>query len=66
MTAQGRLSGMVLTGLPLLVGAFMFFLNPGYFSPMFETQTGWYIIGYALISIALGHIVIQRIVRIRV
>src|SRR5262249_11268966 len=46
MTAQGRLSGMVLTALPILVGVFMYFLNPTYFQPMIETQAGWYMMGY--------------------
>jgi tight adherence protein B len=66
MTAQGRLSGMVLTALPILVGLFMYFLNPGYFAPMIETRTGWYMMGYSVLSILAGHFVIQRIVRIRV
>jgi tight adherence protein B len=66
MTAQGRLSGSVLTALPVLVGVFMYFLNPKYFQPMLEMRTGWYMMGYALISIICGHIVIQRIVSIRV
>jgi tight adherence protein B len=66
MTAQGRLSGKVLTALPVLVGVFMYFLNPGYFAPMLKSQTGWYMMGYVIVSIALGHIAIQRIVSIRV
>ncbi len=66
MTAQGRLSGSVLTALPVLVGLFMYFLNPKYFAPMIESQKGWYMMGYALVSIILGHFAIQRIVRIRV
>jgi len=65
MTAQGRLSGMVLTLLPLGVGLFLYFLNPTYFAPMLASQTGLYMLGYALISILVGHVVIQRIVRIR-
>jgi Flp pilus assembly protein TadB len=44
----------------------MYFLNPVYFAPMLERETGWYMMGYALVSIMMGHIVIQRIVRIRV
>lgn len=66
MTAQGRLSGSVLTALPILVGLFTYFANPEYFAPMLERETGWYMLAYAFASIAVGHIVIQRIVRIRV
>jgi len=66
MTAQGRLSGLVLTALPVLVAGLMFFLTPTYFRPMLESSKGLYMIGYALVSIVIGHLIIQRIVRIRV
>jgi tight adherence protein B len=66
LTAQGRLSGMVLTGLPFFVAVCLILFNPEYFRPMVESQTGWYMMGYGISSIALGHILIQRIVRIKV
>ncbi len=66
MTAQGRLSGLVLTALPFLVAVGLFFLNPSYFLPMLQTRTGLMMIGYALMSLLMGHLFIQRIVRIRI
>ncbi len=66
MTAQGRLSGMVLTGLPFLVATCLILFNREYFRPMVEQRAGWWMMGYALCSILFGHIVIQRIVRIKV
>lgn len=66
MTAQGRLSGMVLTALPFLVGLFMYFMNPQYFAPLLQTHTGHYMLAYAFVSILVGHVMIQRLVRIRV
>jgi Flp pilus assembly protein TadB len=33
---------------------------------MMEQRAGWWMMGYALCSIIFGHIVIQRIVRIKV
>jgi tight adherence protein B len=66
MTAQGRLSGMVLTGLPFLVLTCLLLFNREYFRPMMEQRAGWWMMGYALCSIIFGHIVIQRIVRIKV
>src|SRR6266849_154796 len=66
MTAQGRLSGMVLTGLPFLVATCLILFNREYFRPMIEQRAGWWMMGYALCSILFGHIVIQRIVRIKV
>ena len=66
LTAQGRLSGMVLTGLPFFVALSLILFNPEYFKPMMESRTGLYMIGYGICSIVLGHVLIQRIVRIKV
>lgn len=66
MTAQGRLSGMLLTSLPFLVASAMLVIAPGYFDPMLEKKTGHYLIAYCLVSIVMGHLWIQKIVRIKV
>ena len=66
MTAQGRLSGLVLTTLPFLVGGALFFLNPQYFGVMLERSTGHWMLAYALLSILVGHVVIRRIIQIKV
>jgi tight adherence protein B len=57
---------MVLTALPFIVATLLIMFNPEYFRPMIENRTGHFMILYALVSIVLGHIVIQRIVRIEV
>jgi tight adherence protein B len=66
LTAQGRLSGGVLTGLPLFVGLAMFLFNPKYFAPMVEETAGHYMMLYVLVSLLFGHFVIRRIVRVPV
>lgn len=66
MTAQGRLSGLLLTSLPFLVAGAMMIIAPGYMDPMIDRKVGHYLIGYCLISILLGHLWIQRIVKIKV
>jgi tight adherence protein B len=66
MTAQGRLSGMVLTALPFIVGAALFFWNPIYFMPMIERPAGIHMLAYALCSLLVGHLAMRRIVQIRV
>ncbi len=66
LTAQGRLSGLVLTALPFFVALALILFNPEYFKPMVESKQGVYRTGYGLCSIVLGHILIQRIVRIKV
>jgi tight adherence protein B len=66
LTAQGRLSGRLLTALPFFVGIVMNVLNPAYFAPMLKSSTGIYMLGYAAFSIVLGHLIIRRLVDIKV
>ncbi len=66
MTAQGRLSGLLLTSLPFFVTAAMLVIAPGYFDPMLEKKMGHYLIAYCAVSIICGHLWIQKIVRIKV
>ena len=66
LTAQGRLSGLVLTSLPFVVGTFMYFYNPSYFAPMIERPVGHYLLLYGLLSLLIGHLLVRRIVRIEV
>lgn len=66
MTAQGRLSGGVLTALPFLAGLGMMAFSPDYFTAMFEQPKGHYLLAYAVFSLLMGHFMIRRIVRIEV
>jgi tight adherence protein B len=66
MTAQGRLSGLVLTGLPFIVGFFMAWINPTYFGPMLERKVGQMMLLYGVVSLLLCHMMVRRIVKIRV
>src|SRR3989442_2191886 len=65
MTAQGKMSGNLLSALPFCVAIGVFVMNPVYFSPMLHTTTGLYMLGYAVVSIVLGHVTISRITNIR-
>jgi tight adherence protein B len=64
MTAQGRMSGMVLTSLPFLVTFAMLLTTPGYFEPMLRQPAGHYMLAYALVSVFFGYVVVRRLVRL--
>src|SRR5262245_13369015 len=66
MTAQGRLSGGVLTAMPFLAGTGLMLFSPGYLNPLFQSKTGLYMLAYGAVSIFVGHLMIRRIVRIEV
>jgi tight adherence protein B len=66
LTAQGRMSGRLLTALPFFVGGTIYIMSPQYFEPMLTTTMGWYLLSYALISTLIGHFVLARVVKIEV
>jgi tight adherence protein B len=66
LTAQGRLSRVIVTALPAALMAAIAVISPGYLKPLFETTEGnvFLIVGACLV--VAGSVVIQRIVEIKV
>lgn len=54
LTAEGRLSGLVLGALPIVMLVFLALTNPGYTSVLFETFIGKLFLGYAILSWGMG------------
>ena len=65
-TAQGRMTGMILLGLPLSISVFMFVMTPDYFKPMIENEAGRLALYFAGFLQLLGAFVIRKIVNIKV
>ena len=66
LTAQGRMSAVVLALLPMALAAFLFSVHHDYFDPLLESSMGKVAIGIALLMELLGYLVIKRIVDIDV
>ena len=66
LTAQGRLSAMVLLALPFATGLTMYFLNHDHFMILFEDPMGKMAMVVAIIMEIIGIFVIKRIVDIDV
>jgi tight adherence protein B len=64
LTAEGRLSAVVLIGLPILMFIYMYLTNYDYISLLWTEQIGLYMIYGALILQIIGAYVIKRIVDI--
>jgi tight adherence protein B len=64
LTAEGRLSAMVLIGLPIVLFAYIFFVNHEYLSLLWKEQIGQYMLGGAIVLQILGAYIIKRIVSI--
>jgi tight adherence protein B len=66
LTAQGRLSGMVLVGLPIFMLLFMLLFNRVYVRPLFTETLGRAMLIVALTMMVLGWLAIRRIIDIKV
>ncbi len=66
ITAQARLSGLILTLLPLGMTAALMVLAPDYLKTLIKDPIGPYMIGTAVFLQLLGYFLIRRIVNIKV
>ena len=66
LTAQGKLSGLIVGVLPLALCAFLYFANPDYMRPLFEDKMGHWLLGTAVGLQLMGILLIRRIVNIKV
>ncbi len=62
LTAQARASGTLITFLPIVLAAFMFFVTPTYFRPMFSSIIGWGLLVFGGFMIFIGNLNIRRVV----
>ncbi len=66
LAAHGKLTGAVLTVLPLVICAVMMVVNPGYLTVLIYYPNGKNLIAAALVCLVLAHFVIRRIVDIKI
>jgi tight adherence protein B len=65
-TAQGRLTGMVLTLLPIGLGCVLFFLNPDLLSTLWKTAIGIKLLYVSGVMIVIGGLIIRKLVNMDV
>ncbi|RJX21034.1 MAG: secretion system protein [Desulforudis sp.] len=66
LTAQGRLSAIVISLLPVAVALFIIVTNPEFLSILFEEALGWTMVVMAMVFQLIGILFIRRIVDIKV
>lgn len=66
LTAQGRLAGFVLSGLPVGLLLIISVVNPGYSHPLFHSTPGLIALGVAMGLMGSGSYIIRRIINIQV
>jgi tight adherence protein B len=65
-TAQGRLTMMLLMGLPPIIVVVMLVMNPSFIRPLFTDPMGHTLVVGGIILQTLGYFVIRRVIRIQV
>ncbi len=65
-TAQGRLTGIVLTLLPIVLGCALYFVNPEMMSLLWKRELGIKLLYAASIMIVIGGLIIRKIVNMEV
>ncbi len=65
LAAHGRVTGAVLTVLPILIAVLMTAVNPGYLNILFDSDTGKNMVIGCGIALVAAHFIIRKIVNVR-
>ncbi len=66
LTAQGRMSGYIIAGLPVLLGGMMAVISPDQIKLLFSEPLGIAMLGAAVLSESIGIYVVNKIVNVEV
>ena len=66
LTAEGRISAMIMGALPFVLFGLLWLINPDYLEPLYTTTLGWVMMGVALVLMGLGIMVMMKIIKVEV
>lgn len=66
LTAQSRVSGYMVSLVPVVLAVFIYLINKDFMSLLFTNTCGWIMIGAAVLGIALGFMIISKMMQIDV
>ena len=66
LSAEGKLSAWILALLPIGVGLFVAWRNPGYLEPLFTTLAGWVMIAIGVVLYLIGVLWMRNLVNMEV
>jgi tight adherence protein B len=64
LTAEPKMSARVLAGLPVVVFLFLSTTNKDFLKPLLTTDTGHFMLAYAVVSVFVGYFVMMRIAKV--
>ena len=66
LSAEGRLSGYILFGLPVTFALYLWLVRPEYLRPLYTDRIGWAMLLVLAVSLSLGGLWLRKIVRVEV
>lgn len=66
LSAEGRLSGYILVGLPPLIGLYMMLVNPDYIRVLYTTLPGFILLGMATLLLVIGSFAMSKLAKVQV
>lgn len=66
LCSEGKLSAWILSTMPFLLAAIMYYMNPKFMAPLWTDPMGMTIIKYMLILMGVGVLILRKITKIRV
>lgn len=66
LSAEARISGKILIGMPIAIGGFLFVFRRGYLDPLLTTTFGQLMLGAAVVGMILGTLWMRRLVQVEV
>jgi tight adherence protein B len=66
LSAEGKLSAIILIAIPFVIALALAVLNPGYIKTLFVDPVGKVLVGFALVMMVIGIFVMKRMIQIKV
>ena len=66
LSAEGRLSALILLGMPIVIGAWMFAFRREYLRPLYTQPLGIFMLATSVLMIGVGALWLRKIVQVRV
>jgi tight adherence protein B len=66
LSAEARISGKILIGMPLAIGGFLFLTRREYVEPLLITPLGRVMLGGAVIGVLIGHFIMRKQIQVEV
>ena len=64
LTAQGKLSGIIVSILPIVIAAAIYMIDPQYLEPLYSTKIGLMLLCAAFFNEIIGYLIIHKIIKI--